>query len=547
MYRNFKLFSVFALVALLLSIGSGVVVAQESSSEPLLPNEIVFTIPVGTDSGEINYAGVHEEMLPWGVTSFAVDESGKFHILDGVENHIYYYDEQGTLLSTIELSNEIIGATDIEVIGDNLFVLDVANVRPMVHHLDSNGTIIISYPIPEYIQEKQQPGKQKLVWGTISGIHVKSPDNIYVHNGIVTLRVADTEATVPAYKNFQDNEGRIYKISPPNWSENPHKGEIQLVERSGNIKEIDVSVTHALGGIRYLGDASEGEFFIVVEEVFYDGTIHVDQTVRQYDSAGELLGIARIPLNKFYTPVENGIIIGPDDNVYALVPRSDEIEVQKLKFTNDLRTIFPIRLSSHSIQGSKTFYQSFLANNSTLSCRSRSTMQVVVDSYINNYTYLNSTNINGSCSCRVRPRYLEGIGAYPSVSYDAGGWDTPRQFNNAMYAGKQAGDIDFGCTASCSRGTDCSGFVSRVWGRASKLYTWTIPNYSTSISLNDLEFGDVLNKPYDHVMIFEEYCGNGVMVYESTAYDSYDRVIRTYHPWSYIDDYTPRRYNNVCP
>lgn len=55
-----------------------------------------------------------------------------------------------------------------------------------------------------------------------------------------------------------------------------------------------------------------------------------------------------------------------------------------------------------------------------------------------------------------------------------------------------------------------------------ELYTWTIPNYSTSISLNDLEFGDVLNKPYDHVMIFEEYCGNGVMVYESTAYDSYD-------------------------
>jgi hypothetical protein len=51
-YRKLKVYSVLALMALLLSAASGVV-AQESSSEPPLPNEIVFTIPVGTDSGII--------------------------------------------------------------------------------------------------------------------------------------------------------------------------------------------------------------------------------------------------------------------------------------------------------------------------------------------------------------------------------------------------------------------------------------------------------------------------------------------------------------
>jgi hypothetical protein len=120
-----------------------------------------------------------------------------------------------------------------------------------------------------------------------------------------------------------------------------------------------------------------------------------------------------------------------------------------------------------------------------------------------------------------------------------------------MYPGTyQAGDISFndGGTASCSRGVDCSGFVTRVWGESQKLYTWTIPNYSTLLGgLGDLWFGDVLNKPYYHVALFDTTCSGGARVYHSTTYGSYDRVIRRCHYWSYFNGYDPRRYNNVCP
>ncbi len=67
-------------------------------------------------------------------------------------------------------------------------------------------------------------------------------------------------------------------------------------------------------------------------------------------------------------------------------------------------------------------------------------------------------------------------------AYDWGGFDAVSHFSSQMDQGKQAGDIDtvnppgvYG-TESCSRGVDCSGFVSRALGL-------TKPYITSNISL----------------------------------------------------------------
>ena len=425
-------------------------------------------------------------------------------------------------------------------------------MRPAVHRLAMDGTLVQSYVIPKVLEGE-------VLWENVNGIRVGPQGQVYIEHGLETLQLtARTGRRLANPRNmvgFQDSSGRRYEVRLADWAVDPHTGEVLVYSLAGsNPKQIKVWVAHTLGGLRYL-ESYDGGFFVVVEEIFYDGTIHVDQTVRNYDDNGNLLGIARIPLSEFYVPVENGIAVGPDGNVYALVPKRERVEIQRLTFRRALEPIFPDKEPVIMPMSASNDMENPI---STLNCRSRSTMMAVCSDYHNNYRWLSVTNTVGACIYRAKPRYIGGEGYYSSIPYDAGGWDTVSNFNARMVAGDQAGDISWdedpntpgnqNCCAECSRGVDCSGFVTRVWGETQKLYTWTIHDYSTQLgSLNDLLIGDVLNKPGIHVAVFVSACSGGATVYHSTTYSGYDRVITTCHEWSYFNGYSPRRYNKTCP
>jgi hypothetical protein len=122
-------------------------------------------------------------------------------------------------------------------------------------------------------------------------------------------------------------------------------------------------------------------------------------------------------------------------------------------------------------------------------------------------------------------------------------------YNGYMHPGTyQSGDIDTAGVESCSRGVDCSGFVSRVWQLSSKYSTSTLPNISWELpASSDLRRGDILNKAGSHVILFSDFGSNGIYGYESTTYNAYDRVVYMYSAWSRLSGYSPRRYNSVCP
>jgi hypothetical protein len=487
--------------------------------------------------------GIGQEVVPWGPTDLTIDENSTFYIVDAANNRIQLYDAAGSHLSSIDLGNEVVGVTDLEVIGSDLLVLDAAATSPTVRHITVDGALVQTFTIPKEVDEKD-------IRDRISGIRVGLREELYVvlENGYSYLQLTAQKgiplSTPRIREDFPGAEGKAYDVREADWSVNRHTGEIWVSDQmTGEIHRITIQVPHRLGGLRYLQTHHNGDFFVIVEEIYYNESIQVDQTVNHYDDSGNLLGTARVPLSDFYAPVEDSIAVGPDGNVYVLVPKQDRVEIQRLAFRPTLTSIFPD-------QERVATDVSTVSDLSSLSCRSRSTMVAVAVDYRTNYWYLSSENTDGYCNNRGKPRYIAGAGYYYSVPYDAGGWDTVNGYRNRMDSDEyQAGDYSWGdpCCAECSRGVDCSGFVTRVWGEDQKLYTWTIPQYSTELnSVDDLSQGDVLNDSSNHVALFYEFCSGGARVYHATTYGGFDRVIRRCHSWSYFNDYTPRKYDNVC-
>ncbi len=134
------------------------------------------------------------------------------------------------------------------------------------------------------------------------------------------------------------------------------------------------------------------------------------------------------------------------------------------------------------------------------------------------------------------------------MPYDWGGWDSVSGYNGYMDPGTaQAGDINTAGVESCSKGVDCSGFVTRVWQLTSKYSTSTLPKISMRLaSTADLKPGDILNDAGSHVVLFSGLAANGVWDYESTQYNAVDRVVYMFSSWTRLNGYLPRRYNNVC-
>ncbi|MEV0230316.1 FG-GAP-like repeat-containing protein, partial [Nonomuraea sp. NPDC050786] len=95
--------------------------------------------------------------------------------------------------------------------------------------------------------------------------------------------------------------------------------------------------------------------------------------------------------------------------------------------------------------------------------------------------------------------------------------------------------------------TDCSGFVSMAWGLRYSYTTSTIGQVSHQIARSDLQPGDALNRPGEHVALFigwEDAARTRPVVREQAGPDGAPTIQRTW-PQSYAATYTPIRYNNI--
>jgi hypothetical protein len=530
-------------VALLLiasnAVSIGLVVKAQGQKQSALVRDtngqIVFSIPLGDDG--LHYeGGDKEETEVIGPASLRIAPDGTILITDTLAGRILKYSTQGKKTATFNVDGSH-SVTDAVSDGYNLFVLDEAAAEPSVYRLSSEGQAQTRIALPNDLREKGLSG----LW--------KSDD------GEILAEVQGGSSVIGLDGSARDGKsvkGEHYTMKAPDLNDVSSDHSNGLILRNG--EAVSVKVNNILGGMTLLGSGPQRDFFILVEELSNTHKLAVDQTVRHYNAAGKLIEVARVPLAERYTYVRNGVALAPDGNVYALVTRKDRVDVVRLQFKQSINSILPEAETPNEQvamigKADKRRFAHALANTAmpqTSCARTRDQMINTAWTYINNQTYLTVANLSGTCAGRLKPRYLgTSAGYYNSVPYDWGGYDTVAQFNNYMGQGYQAGDLDTNGTESCSRGVDCSGFVSQAWG-TSRYTTSSLPNISTEISVSQLQRGDIINLAGSHVAMFASLSNGGVNTLEATAYNNYDRVVALWNGWSRFNGYRFYRYNSVC-
>lgn len=132
------------------------------------------------------------------------------------------------------------------------------------------------------------------------------------------------------------------------------------------------------------------------------------------------------------------------------------------------------------------------------------------------FTNISTTQVTGI------PYNWGGMDSLDSNSYDSTWTNFIDAVNNGAYAGNINSSAGLGHIPGTA-GIDCSGFVQSTFNiKDSKLSTTTLfDKYFTKISISEIKHMDILDKPGDHVVIFDKWGTlNGVYgayTYEATT------------------------------
>jgi hypothetical protein len=292
-----------------------------SPPAPACMNEdgVVFTVPAGPD-------GVQYGAEQTGPMALAVAANGTFWIADTQGNRLLHYDPHGVLLNRIDLNGYGAGVTDVEVIGSDVLAL-VVGYGEKVLRFTTDGNLLATYDVPDDLGPE----------GGLTGLAVGDHGEVLLEfmMGAEVAQLVDVQGALePVPLSGYTHEGKLYKPRlSGSWT-----SQGTIVAGSARI---EVTVPNILAGLRILGFAPAGNFYVVVDEMVSTPTVWVDQTVHLYGPGGGLLGLARVPVAERYTYVQNGLAVGPDGCVYALLTRPDRVEVVRLGFSTELEPMLP--------------------------------------------------------------------------------------------------------------------------------------------------------------------------------------------------------------
>ena len=148
-----------------------------------------------------------------------------------------------------------------------------------------------------------------------------------------------------------------------------------------------------------------------------------------------------------------------------------------------------------------------------------------------------------------------------SIPYKWGGFSSLQQYDSGITNGKYAGDIQtrhpnntsvhYSCGTSAAVGLDCSGFTSRCFELSSHYSTGMMDNNSLFghySSYNDIQPGDIANKPHSHVRLVVHVNANGtVNTLEEGAGNNLWRIFSHTYSVSSLQSYgyQPQYYVNM--
>lgn len=531
--------------ALLLIAAAGVSGAQEDPDS--VQTSLKCTLPVNVAQG-IHYEDqTGEDLLPWGPSALTVTPEGHLLVADAARTRLVEYAEDCSLRRVLDLAGKVRGISDVKVTDEGYFVLDAAAPAPVVVQLDATARVVSRLPVPKSLAAE------------LPSLVVEEGQRILLglHEGAETVPLAEDGIPIPENalaRGIQAQGVRLLAAVEDGKARGEHEGARRLaltIDAQKTFIESDrpVAVFRVLGAV-----AGRHIYARAVEVTERSGMLWVRESIYRVTWEGKVDGVVRGLFADQYVFVPNRLAVDPErDEVLALFTYPDRAEIHELVFASpgDLAPRSPEDPDPDA--GPQELAVDYLDLRAAPNSRCKvfpGEIRAIADGYIANTAKLSEKNISGTCEKREKPRYLTTPQVYGSVPYDWGGFDSVASYNAYMAQGKQAGDISTvkgqDDVATCSRGVDCSGFVSRTWKLETKRGSSNIGEICAQVSKKELRFGDVLNKDFDHVVLIDQVRDTGVYVYEATKDGKLDRVVHRETPWSRYSKYKMLRYENYC-
>ncbi|MBE0418069.1 MAG: hypothetical protein IBX63_09920 [Coriobacteriia bacterium] len=537
------------------------------SSGPPDGFEEVVSLAVGDGPGEVGVSG-GEEIEPWGPSAFALDEAGRFHIIDGVNGRVLRVDPSGEQVA-IEWSDPVVCPVDISLAGGRTFLLDLPAQPAAVREIDDTGREVASWEIPAAcldhavtgldvsLDAKGAPDVRLELAGTWQ-VRLTGPGSARTQRLPVVLDgdAMRVPASAVAPYAIQRSGGRAFSVDKE-WSTG-HTARATSFAQGRPDGILRVSSAERLGAVRYIDTDVAGNAYLWVEDLPREGA-RTRAFVKRFAADGIPSALFEVPVDVFATHPTRPVRVTEDGTAYLLVPGSDRISVLRVLWTPDTAESLPAVVESatrepeaaqrgegaNALPSLLDTVRSLFTPEPAIAAWTPTNANDRAWTYVNHYWYCNTKNYstrNGS----IRPRYLTSANRYYyAVPYCWGGFDTISSYRNAMSAGYSAGDIN--CTGAKRAGTagvDCSGFVSRLWGLGTKRSTSTLRYVARAVSKSSMKLGDAYIWPGSHCMFFRYYTPGGAQVFESTKTNSYDRVVTMNRTNSALANYGAWRYQN---
>jgi cell wall-associated NlpC family hydrolase len=563
-------------LSLLLLILLGSLSLQPFLPEPLPPGpnttaaqtERLLQLPQGSADSMVGITPPHSEVTPLGPQALTSDENGQLYLLDSLNQRVFKLDPQTQVLTTIPLSHTGF-YKDLVVRANNFYLLDLS--ANMVRQTTASGHSLQTYPFTA--QSKRG----------LSGLSLTAVNEVRVQNQNASESPLTPQTLIDWFGPQAQAQVTLSGLSVTHAETtyrsyftrlNPQSGHLQIsTPQNQAVVTLSLTSKYHLGSMLLQAVDNAGNFYVLVDQLLPNvPAFVVDTALYRFDSAGNLLNVAPLPIGESYFLPQRYVTITNDGQAYFLQVQAEAATILRLAFSApeghqpDLEAQWQtLQTQADSPPASpladippealpETESQSLQASISRAEIRQNAL------AYLNlNWTLTELSYGPGNLTCDdnewALPGYLEGkIGQnIPEMAYRWGGYSTIEQFLAGVQGDKLAGDA---CTCAdpargyCinrqSVGVDCSGFVSRVWA-TNRYTTRSLPTVSSEIAWDDLAPGDVVNWAGRHVMLFEQFVNGGVVGPEASS-DCNWRVCFGYRTYAHLNgNYIPRRYNNLEP
>lgn len=475
------------------------------------------------------------ELVTWGPT--ALDAEGDtIWIADAARSRVRAYDRPTrTWVEDVELDALTQRIADVEAIDGTLYVLDNAGDVELLRVSADGSVAIVELP----------PGVAQL--GGVRGLAEDQDGSLlFVLDGadpFMRVLSPQGELDLTPLSGLSIDGARVTGTAA-DLSNDPRRGVVSL----GGFVVDEITVGASLTGVEPIGVWSDGRFAVSVREMAVaDGELVLDETVRVYDAEGTFLREARLdsPAEALY--VDNRFALTPDGGVLALSTREDRVEVRQLEFSSAglPRVLPPSPVLFAENDGSGPI----LDNDDHVpgSCRSGGSMHLEALRYASVHLQYSEDNVAGECTSRGAPGWASSPGSYTGVAYDWAGFDSLDEYEAQLSWGLQAGDISpSGEGQTCSRGVDCGGFVSRVWGLDARETSATLRGIAGVVGNNEIMTGDIADRPGEHVRMFLGGGPGASWLVAEAITAGLDRVVIRQLPPAALAGYELRRYDEHC-